>query len=559
MSATPPFRLFASLRGLGPALWAGEALAALVLLAIAVPEQMATARLAGMPPLAGLVSFAAGSLAFAALGRAPRLSVGADSTIAPIIAATLATLATPGGPGYATLIALNAALVGALLLLARPLRLDRIADLLSVPVATGFLAGIALHVIGGALPEVLGLSPLAQGLPQRLAEMAQALPAANPRTAALGFGVAAVGLVAGRIGRRVPGPLIALALAAGAVWLWQLPVPMLAPLPAGLPGPALALPDYTDLVAAVPLAGMVALLILMQTAAVRQQDGVEEDAPGRDLAAIGAGALLSALAGGFAVNASPPRTAALIEAGARSQAAGLLAVAATLGLAAFAGGLTAFLPHAALGGVLLMVGVHLIRLSDLRRIARQSPAELALALAAAGLVILLPVSQSVWLAVLLSLAHALYTIARPAAAPMARVPGTTIWWSMAPGEAGETVPGVLVFALAAPLTFLNARVIGARLRAEAGAVPGLRRVVIEATGVIGIDFTGARVFAETLAGLRAQGVELALARLENERAAAEAARTGLIAAFGAGHVFHSVEEAVQARLTPPPPAPPPAP
>ncbi len=546
-------RLFASLRGLGPARWPGEVLAALVLLAIAVPEQMATARLLGMPPLAGLVSFAAGSLAFAALGRAPRLSVGADSTIAPIIAATLVTLAAPGSPAYATLVALNAALVGALLLLARPLRLDRVADLLSVPVATGFLAGIAVHVIGGALPEVLGLSPEAQGLPQRLAEMALALPEADPRTTAIGLGVAAVGLIATRIGRRVPGPLIALAAAAGAVRLWHLPVPMLAPLPAGLPGPGLALLPYADLAAAVPLAGMVVLLILIQTAAVRQQDGVEDDAPAPDLVAIGAGAVLSGLAGGFAVNASPPRTAALIEAGAHSQAAGLLAVAVTLALAVFAGGLTALLPQAALGGVLLMVGVHLIRLGDLRRIARQSPAELALALAAAGLVILLPVSQSVWLAVLMSLAHALYTIARPGAGPMARVPGTTVWWTQAPGAAGETVPGVLVFAVAAPLTFLNARVIGARLRAEAATVPGLRRVVIEATGVIGVDVTGARVFAETLAGLRAHGIELALARLENDRAAAEATRTGLIAAFGAGHVFRSVEEAVQARFSPPPP------
>ena len=546
-------RLFASLRGLGPGHWPGEALAALVLLAIAVPEQMATARLLGMPPLAGLVSFAAGSLAFAALGRAPRLSVGADSTIAPIIAATLAALAAPGTPGYATLVALNAVLVGGLLLMARPLRLDRIADLLSVPVATGFLAGIALHVIGGALPEVLGLAPVAQGLPQRLAEMAHALPQADPRTAALGLGVAAVGLVAARIGRRLPGTLIALVLAAGAVRLWHLPVPMLSPLPTRLAGPGLAWPQMADLIAAVPLAGMVALLVLMQTAAVRHQDGVAEDSPNRDFVAIGAGAVLSGLAGGFAVNASPPRTAALIAAGAQSQAAGLLAVAATLALAAFAGGLTAFLPQAALGGVLLMVGVHLIRLRDLRRIARQSPVELALALAAAGLVILLPVSQSVWLAVLMSLAHALYTIARPGAGPMARVPGTTVWWTQAPGASGETVPGVLVFAVAAPLTFLNARVIGARLRAEAASVPGLRRVVIEATGVIGVDVTGARVFSETLAGLRGQGVELELARLENDRAAAEAARTGLIAAFGAGHVFRSVEEAVQARFTPPPP------
>jgi sulfate permease, SulP family len=549
-TAPAPRLLFPTLRRLTPARLPAEVLAALMLLAIAVPEQLATARLMGLAPVTGLVAFAAGTFAFAAFGLTRALSVGADSTIAPIMAATLATLAAPGSAHYAALAGMLATLIGAGLILSRPLRLDWIADLLSVPVTTGFLAGISVHIIASALPPILNLSITAEALPQRLAQIALALPRSAPATAAIGLGTAAFCLVSTRLGRHLPGPLIALALAAAAVPLLGLHIPMLAALPRRLPTPVLQLPDFTEVLALLPLAGMIALVVMMQTAAVRQSlpdDGEAE--PGRDFAAIGAGCLLSALLGSFAVNSSPPRSAALAEAGARSQLSGLIAVALTVALVTLAADAFALLPRAALSGVLLMVGLHLLHVGTMRRIARQSPAELLLVLAAALLVIFLPVNQGVWLAILLSLAHALYLIARPACTELRRVPGTTIWWALAPGERGETEPGALVFALGAPLSFLNARLISARLReAVAAAPPGLRLIVIEAQGVIGIDYTGARILAATLAELRGAGYDIALARLENERAASAARRTGLIAAFGEAHVFRSVEEAVRARL-----------
>ncbi len=548
-AAAPPPLLFPTLRGLGRAALPGELLAALMLLAIAVPEQLATARLMGLAPVTGLVAFAAGSFAFAAFGLTRALSVGADSTIAPIMAATLATLAAPGRADYAALAGMLATLVGLLLILARPLRLGWIADLLSVPVTTGFLAGIAVHILAAALPTILQLPVGAAQLPQRLVQIATLLPQAQAGPAVIGLGTAAFCLAAARFGHHVPGPLIALALSAAAVRLLGLQVEMLAALPRGLPVPVLRLPSLPQILTLLPLAAIIALVVMMQTAAVRQSlpEPTDAEDPGRDFAAIGAGSLLAALLGSFAVNASPPRSAALAAAGARSQAAGLIAVALTVALVGLGGQAFALLPQAALSGVLLFVGLHLLRIGTMRRIARASPAELLLVLAAALLVVLLPVNQGVWLAILLSLAHALYLIARPASAELRRVPGTTIWWPPAAGEPGETVPGVLVFALGAPLSFLNARLIAARLRAAVAAAPQpLRLVVLEAQGVIGIDFTGARILEEALAELRAAGLTLALARLENARAAEAATRTGLLAAFGPGAVFRSVEEAVRA-------------
>jgi MFS superfamily sulfate permease-like transporter len=210
--------LFASLRDFKPSWLPGDAMAAMTLAAIAIPEQLATARLVGMPPMSGLFAFAAGSLAFAAFGANRFMSVGADSTIAPIMAATLAGIAAAGTAHYAGMVAALALLVGVVLLLASPLRLGWIADLLSIPVTTGFLAGISVHIIVGQLPAILGIDSPSGPLMGRLAEIVRQMPRANPYSVAIGLGVLAVSLAAEWLSKRIPGALIGLAASGFAVW-----------------------------------------------------------------------------------------------------------------------------------------------------------------------------------------------------------------------------------------------------------------------------------------------------------------------------------------------------
>src|SRR6516164_3857515 len=150
--------LFASLRGYRIGWLPRDFIAGMMLAAIAIPGQLATARLAGMPPETGLYAFAAGSLAFAAFGANRFMSVAADSTIAPIFAGGLTSLALTGTPHYAELATLLALMVGALLVVVGLLRAGWLATLLSIPVTTGFLAGISIHIIVGELPTLLGIS-----------------------------------------------------------------------------------------------------------------------------------------------------------------------------------------------------------------------------------------------------------------------------------------------------------------------------------------------------------------------------------------------------------------
>src|SRR6516164_1068833 len=203
----PPW-FFTSLRGYRIEWLPRDFVAGLMLAAIAIPGQLATARLAGMPPETGLYAFAAGSLTFAAFGANRFMSVAADSTIAPIFAGGVASLAAAGSPHYAELVTLLALMVGTILLIVGLLRAGWLATLLSIPVTTGFLAGIAIHIIVGELPTLLGVSEEPGHLLRRLFHIFGRLGEANPYTLLLGAGVLVVTLGMARISSKLPGALI---------------------------------------------------------------------------------------------------------------------------------------------------------------------------------------------------------------------------------------------------------------------------------------------------------------------------------------------------------------
>ncbi|PPQ35108.1 SulP family inorganic anion transporter [Rhodopila globiformis] len=528
-----------------------DAMAGLLLAAIAIPEQLATARLAGMPPEAGLFAFAAGAIGFAVFGTNRYLSAGADSTIAPIFASSLALLAAPGSADYAGLATLLSIMVGAVLIGAALLRAGWVADLLSIPVTTGFMAGIAVHIIVGQMPSVLGLPDVHSPIAAQALQIIQRLPDTNPFALAIGLFVLAATQATERRAKHLPGALLALVAVAGATALLHLDrhgVDVLGTLPATLPHLAVPVARPDDVLRIAPLALIVALVCMMQTAAVLRAFPSHPDGPrhvARDFGGVGAGCVIAGLIGGFAVNASPPRTAVVVSAGGGSQLVSIVAVILAAALLLGGGGLLAFVPHAALGGILIAVAVRIFRLKEMVTIARSGGAEIWLVAASAALVVLLPIETGMLASIILSLLLSSYAIARPLCEELARAPGTTVWWPPH-GEAGEHEPGILVFAAAAPLNFTNATFIRDQLTAAIERAPSpVRLVVLEASGVTGIDYTGATVLLQAIGRLRSEGIQVALARLSAERAYDSAARTGLLATIGPGQVFRSVEDAVR--------------
>lgn len=542
--------VFASFSGWRPTAIGPDLVAGLTLAAIAVPEQMATARLGGLPPEIGFLALIAGAIGFAIFGANRLMSVGADSTIAPIFAGALALLAAQGSPNYASDAAALALGVGVALVLAGVFRLGFIADLLSIPVTTGFLAGIAVHIVSSQAPALLGVDSPPGSTVQKLIALGAGLGSANAWTLALGLGVFAIMLIGEMLEPRAPSALIALVLATVATATLRLDARGVATLGeiTGL-APTFSIPRLTlkTLVDIAPLTAIVSVVVMVQTAATTR-GFVSDPAAGPDVdtdfVGVGAANLLAGLFGAFPVNASPPRTAVVAQTGGVSQFGALVCAALALALSLYGGALLAHVPHAALAGVLLFVAQRIVRAGVMRDVWRRSASEFALIVVTMLAIVVLPIELGVGVGIVLSILHGVWTTTRARAVELERIPGSSIWWPKSPARKGETVAGVRVIALQAPLSFLNAYEFQRAVRNFAR--PDTKLLVIEANAIVEIDYTGAKVLGDLIARLRPEGVDVAFARLESVRARESFTRQGLEALVGEDHLFHSVAEAVDA-------------
>jgi sulfate permease, SulP family len=528
-----------------------DLVAGLLLAAIAVPEQIATARLAGMPTTAGLTAFIFGSLAIAIFGRTATLSVGGDSTIAPVIAASVTSIVAAGSPSYRADASLLALMVGIVVALVGLARMAWLADILSVPVVTGFLAGVGIAIVFKQLPALFGVEVKGHpGQVEIVYDTFRSLAHAN----GWAIGIAAIVLLgvgaADRWNKRFPGALVALVVTTAAVAIFGLKshgVSVLGTVPSGLPhfvAPASSFSAFEKLI--LP-ALAISLVVLAQSAATVRGLGASAqnaEAFSSDLVGIGAGSLLAGFSGSFALDASPPRTSIVADAGGRSQLSSLWAAALVLLLGAVAAGLLDDVPHATLGAILTLIGSRLVKIPELRRILRFDPVEFALSLVTLGVVALVNVEIGMGLAVVLALADRSRRTARPRDGLLARLPGTSSWVLSDPKLALESVPGLVVYFLAAPIWFANADHVAGRLRSLAQGESGLHALVIDAAGIGDIDFTGSQALASVVQDLTRGGVTVRFARLEHN-VEGELQRSGVLALAG-GRGYPSVDEAVAA-------------
>jgi sulfate permease, SulP family len=544
------FRSFAGWRlaDLGPDLAAG-----LTLAAIAIPEQMATARLGSFPPLTGFVVFIAGTVGFAVLGSNRVLSAGADSTITPIFAGSLLLLASGDSAAHIGLAMVLAVMTGAIVAVGGVFRLGWIADLLSIPVMTGFLAGIAVHIAVSQLPTLLGLPGGGDRVIERLTAVFSHIAVTNFYSLGLGAGVFAVIFAGEKIDGRIPGALIGLVFATlltVGLDLEKHGVATIGNMTGGLPSVTNALPATDEVLRLLPLALIVAAVVMIQTAATTRAfaDGNDPPDVSRDFIGVGFGGILSGLAGGFAVNASPPRTGAVSATGGRSQLAGLAAAAIVAALLFLGTALLAHIPTAALAGVLFFVAQRIVRGSVFAALWRQSPGEFALIIATMAAIVILPIQTGVGLGILLSLLHGIWTITRVRPVEFERIAGTTIWWP----TKGEKLDGLMVLGFQAPLAFLNAEIFSRGVRYEIDARPKLKLMVLEASSIAEVDYTAAQSLIALLHYCRERDIDFAVSRLESIRAQKAFDRYGLRKLIGEDHFFHSVDEAVTKRQRPSP-------
>ena len=533
--------------------WLPRDLAAgLVLSALLVPQGMAYAELAGLPPSTGLYTTVVALLAYAAVGPSPYLVLGPDSSLGPMIAAAVLPLAAASGAPAVALAGALALLVGLLCTGAGAARLGFVADLISKPVRVGYLAGLAVTIVVGQLPKLFGYATDASGLLGELRAWWAALDETNP--AALTVGLLCLAILFGlpRVAPRVPAVAVAMVAAVAASAGFGLAargVPVVGVLPQGFPLPALpgvALADAALLAVAAVGITLVAIGDTISTSAGFASRARYDVDSNQELRGIGAANLLAGLFQGFPVSTSGSRTAVAEQSGAKTQLTGLVAAGAVTAMLLFAPGLVRNLPQSALAAVILGASVRLFDAATLRRLWRARRSEFLLALASLLGVALVGVLQGIVLAVALSILGIFLRAWRPYSAVLGQPEGVAGYHDLERYPEARQVPGLVVLRWDAPLFFANAGLFRDRVRQlVAGTHPAPSWLVVAAEPVTDLDATAADVLLALDQELRARGVRLVFAELKDP-VRDRLVRYGLQEAIEPLDVFPTVEAAVAA-------------
>lgn len=512
--------LFASLHGYRRAWLSGDVLAGLTVWAVLVPEALAYASIAGVSPVVGLYAAPGALLLYAALGSSRQLVTGPMSATAALSAATVAALVTAGtGSGADRFAAMTAALAiatGLCALLAGLLRLGFLASFISEPVIKGFIIGLALTIIIGQVPKLLGVGKDDGDFFEKLVGLLGRLGDVHALTALVGIASLAVVVALRRLAPHVPGSLVAVALGVAAVDLLDLDghgVEIVGPIAGGLP--SLGAPDVSahDLGTLIPgaiglmLVGFAEGLGAAKTYAAREHQEIDTN---RELMGLGGANLAAGLSSGMVVNGSLSKTAVNGAAGARTQVSGLVVAVLTVITLLLLTGLFENLPEATLAAVVIAAVVELVDIGALRRLQRLRVApDFVAALAALFGVLVFDTLPGLFIGIGVSLLLLLYRASRPHVARLGRVHGQ--WVDLAREPDAQPPADVAVLRVEGPLFFANADAVHRALLAAA-AEPGITAVVLDAETSPSIDASAATMLEQVADALHARGARLIVAR-----------------------------------------------
>src|SRR4249919_1002406 len=515
----------AMLRSYRPALLGKDLVAGLVVTTLLVPQGMAYAELAGLPAITGLYTTILALLGYAAFGPSRVLVLGPDSSLGPMIAATVIQLAAANGSPE-TAVAYGSALalmVGAITVLAGVFKLGFVADLLSKPTQIGYMNGLALTILVSQLAKLFGFSVDADGLIDEAVAFAKGVLDGETVGAALAVGVASLALilVLQRLWPVFPSILAAVVLAIAAVTVFNLEdrgVALVGALPSGLPPftiPTVPLGDLALLFAGALGISLVSLTDTISTASVfADKTGAAIDG-NREMVGVGAATIAAALFQGFPVSTSGSRTAVAFQSGARTQVTGLVGAAAILAMLLVAPGLLRNLPQPALAAVVIAASLSLADIAGLRRLRRQRRPDFILALVAFLSVALLGVLPGIAVAVSMSILNVFRRVWWPHQAILGRSGDIRGYHDTAYRQTTEHLPGLAIYRFDAPLLFANARTFRNQVRRLAAIEPRPAWIIVAAEPITDVDTTAADMLEDLTANLSRGGTRLAFAELKD--------------------------------------------
>ncbi|MDP4013550.1 MAG: SulP family inorganic anion transporter [Candidatus Nanopelagicales bacterium] len=417
----------------------GDLLGGVTVTAYLVPQVLAYSTLAGMPPQSGLWAIIVTLPLYAMFGTSRLLSMGPESTTALLTAAVIGPLVVADTGRYIALAATLAMLVGLIAAVAWALRLGFLADLLSKPILVGYMAGVAVIMIGSQLGKSTGVTVAGDTFEEMLKSFVSNLPTSGLHvpTALIAASVVAVLLLFGGRFPRVPMPLVAVLGAAAIVAVFGLQnigVEVIGAVPSALPQVALPSIDLANIrtlvlpAVGIVIVGYADVVLAGRAFAIRHHHRIGNN---QELLAFAAGNVGASVVGGYPISTSTSRSVIAEASGARTQVFSLVATAGVLIVLLLLGNLMGCFPAAALGGLVIYAAFMLIDIGEFRRLWHFRHREFLLAVAALAGVLLFNILYGVLIAIALSVAELLVRVARPHEAVLGQVPGLAGWHGIA--------------------------------------------------------------------------------------------------------------------------------
>jgi sulfate permease, SulP family len=531
---------------------AGDLLAGLVVAALAIPQSLGYAGIAGVPVVVGLYSIPLALIAYALLGSSPHLVVGPVSTVS-VLSGSLVADISHGDPVAA--VALTSALAigaGLGLVIGGLAHLGWAAEFMSRPIVTGFIFGLVLLIVLGEIPSLLGLPPVTGDVMTRAWSILTELSEFTPITAALGISALIILFVGTKFAPRIPWGLIVL-IGGIALSSWldlaAQGVVTVGPVPNGLPPiglPHIPPGDLLPLVTggmAIALVGLAEGLSAARLFAAREGYRIDTN---QELLATGAANIASGFSGGMGVAGSLSKTAASRRSGGRTQVTGITAAAvALIAMAALATLLTP-LPRTILSAIVIQAVWGLMDVRALRRYLTIRRNDFGAAMAAMVGVLLFGPLYGLLIAVGLAVLGLVYRSSRAGLDVMGKVPSEkAAWGSITNHPERKTIDGILVIRLDAPLFWANATEVQDEILGVVDADPEIRALLLDMEATSQLDTTSIDMMEQLLVQLRARNVELFLVRVFY-RARRVLDRAGYIDELGPDRMWHSISAGVRA-------------
>ncbi len=531
-----------------------DVVAGIVLTTLLVPQGMAYAELAGLPVITGLYTTILCLIGYAVFGPSRILVLGPDSSLGPMIAATiLPIVGSNGDPAKAIALAsMLALIVGAIMIAAGVAKLGFVADLLSKPTQIGYMNGLALTILVGQLPKLFGFSTDANGLIDEARAFVDGLSAGDAVGAAVAIGLVSLVLilVLGRWLPRIPAVLVAVLVAIGATVAFDLAdhgVSLVGTLPKGFPPLTFPNPvsDLPLLFAGALGIALVALTDTISTAsAFAARTGQEVNGDG-EMIGIGAANVAAGFFQGFPVSTSGSRTAVAEQAGAKTQLTGVVGAGVIVVMLVLAPGLFKNLPNPTLAAVVIAASLSLADLPATVRLWHQRKAEFVLSITAFLGVALLGVLEGIAVAVALSILNVFRRSWWPYETTLGRVPGMAGQHDRQLHPEAEQIPGLVIYRFDAQLFFANARTFREHIRRFAAADPPPKWILIAAEPITDVDTTAADMLADLDEELNAKGTSLVFAELKDP-VREKLERYELIGPLEPAHFFPTLDAAIEA-------------